>query len=122
MTITFKTACTRDCPDACGMIVTMEDGKAVRLQGDPDHPITQGFLCHRTSRFLDRQYSPDRLTQAHLRQEKSGRFHPIDMTDAMDLIAERMVQFRDESGGASILQYRCGGSMGIMKNVGDHFF
>src|SRR5262249_9533930 len=51
-----RTACTRDCPDACSMLVTVEDGRAVRLQGDPGDPITRGFLCERTSRFLDRQY------------------------------------------------------------------
>ena len=58
-----RTACTRDCPDACSMLVTVEDGRAVRLQGDPDDPVTRGFLCERTSRFLARQYSADRFTQ-----------------------------------------------------------
>ena len=119
---TLKTACTRDCPDACGIIATIEDGKVVRLQGDPDHPVTQGFLCYRTNRYLDLQYSPDRLTRPLVRREKSGRFEPIGWSDALDLTAEKMMQYREESGGASILQYRCGGSMGIMKHVGDHFF
>ena len=44
----LKTTSNRDCPDACSMIATVEDGRVTRLRGDPDHPITQGFLCHRT--------------------------------------------------------------------------
>ena len=115
-----RTACNRDCPDACGIIATIEDGRVTRLQGDPDHPVTQGFLCHRTSRFLDRQYSPDRLMQPLLRQ--GDGFQPIDWPTALDLIAEKILKFRDESGPASILHYRCGGSMGILKHVGDYFF
>ena len=57
-----RTTCNRDCPDTCGMIATIENGRVTRLQGDPEHPVTKGFLCHRTSRFLDRQYHPERLT------------------------------------------------------------
>ena len=117
-----KTACTRDCPDACSLLVTIEDGKAIRLQGDPDHPITQGFLCHRTSRYLDRQYSPDRMTKPLFRKSTNEDFKEIGWDDALDLLAEKMETFRAESGAASIMQYRCGGSMGIMKHVGDYFF
>ena len=58
----IRTACNRDCPDACGIVATVEDGRIVRLEGDPDHPVTRGFLCYRTSRFLERQYDPERLT------------------------------------------------------------
>ena len=115
-----KTACNRDCPDACGLIATIQDGRVTRLQGDPDHAVTQGFLCHRTSRFLDRQYAVDRLTQPLLRQ--GAGFHEIDWDEALDLVARQIVRFRQESGPASILHYRCGGSMGIMKHVTDYFF
>ncbi len=58
-----RTACTRDCPDACQIVATVEDGRITRLRGDPAHPITRGFLCYRTDHYLDRQYSPERLTQ-----------------------------------------------------------
>lgn len=118
----LKTACTRDCPDACGLIATVEDGRVTRLQGDPAHPVTRGFLCHRTSRFLERQYSTERLTKPQLRHGKSDTFSEISWPDAFDLVAEKMMACRDASGGASILQYRCGGSLGIMKHVGDYFF
>lgn len=118
----IRTACTRDCPDACGIIATVEDGKVVKLQGDPKHPITKGFLCHRTSRFLERQYSPNRLLTPLLRKEKSGTTEEISLNDALDLAAEKLRHFRDRFGGQSIMQYRCGGSIGIMKQLGDYFF
>ncbi|MFY9256103.1 MAG: molybdopterin-dependent oxidoreductase [Fuerstiella sp.] len=121
-TIKKKTACPRDCPDACGLIVTIENGQVVRLQGDPDHPITQGFICQRTSRFPDRQNSPSRLNRPLLRRHKGGEFEEITWTEALDLVAQKMLQFREESGAESIVHYRCGGSLGIMKHVGDYFF
>ena len=115
-----RTACNRDCPDACGIVATIRDGRVIRLQGDADHPVTRGFLCHRTSRFLDRHYSPDRLTQPLVRD--GDGFRPATWDECFDRIATTMLRFRDESGGASILQYRCGGSLGMMKHVGDYFF
>lgn len=115
-----RTACNRDCPDVCSIVATVEDGRVVRLQGDRQHPVTRGFLCHRTSRFLERQYDPDRLTTPMVRQ--GSDFEPISWDEALDLIANKMVQIRDESGGAAILHYRCGGSLGIMKHVTDYFF
>ncbi len=115
-----RSACNRDCPDACGLIATVSDGRVIRLQGDPDHPVTQGFLCHRTSRFLDRQYAPDRLLRPLLRDGEM--FREIDWQEALDLAAQQLLRFRAESGPASILHYRCGGSMGIMKHVTDYFF
>ena len=114
------TACNRDCPDACRIVATLEDGVITQLQGDPEHPVTQGFLCHRTSRFLERQYSPDRLTHPLVRRDND--FQEASWDEALDLIAEKMLQFRDESGAASILHYRCGGSLGMMKHITDHFF
>ena len=121
-TIRKKTACTRDCPDACGLIATVEDGRVVRLQGDPDHPITQGFICGRTARFPQQQNSSERLATPLLRRDKTSEFKQIAWTEALDLVAEKMRTIREESGAASILQYRCGGSLGLMKLVGDSFF
>ncbi|MCH2201438.1 MAG: molybdopterin-dependent oxidoreductase [Fuerstiella sp.] len=117
-----KTACPRDCPDACGLIVTIDNGRVVRLQGDPDHPITQGFICGRTTRYTERQNSSERLTRPLLRRSKSANFEAISWDNAFDVITERMLRYRQESGAESILQYRCGGSLGIMKHVGDYFF
>lgn len=54
-------ACPHDCPDACGVLITIEDGRATRIQGDPGHPVTRGFLCAKVAKYLDRVYSPDRV-------------------------------------------------------------
>jgi len=54
------TACNRDCPDACAIVATIEDGRITHFVGDPAHPVTRGFLSHRTNRYLERQYAPDR--------------------------------------------------------------
>lgn len=119
-TIQKRTACNRDCPDACGIIATIQDDRVVRLQGDPDHPVTRGFLCHRTSRFLSRQYHPERLTTPLLR--RGDQFEPISWDAALDQIASQMLKIRRESGPAAILNYRSGGSLGLMKHVTDYFF
>jgi anaerobic selenocysteine-containing dehydrogenase len=114
------TACNRDCPDACGIVATVEDGRITRLQGDKNHPITQGFLCQRTSRFLEHQYDPRRLTSPLRRV--GDHFEPVSWTTALDDIATRLLRIRAESGPAAILYYRCGGSMGILKGVVDYYF
>jgi anaerobic selenocysteine-containing dehydrogenase len=54
-------ACPHDCPDACGVLITVDDGRATRIQGDPEHPVTRGFLCAKVAKYLDRVYSPDRV-------------------------------------------------------------
>ena len=56
-----KTICMRDCPDACSIIATVEDGRVIRQRGDPDHGVTRGFLCARGNAYLKRQYDPARL-------------------------------------------------------------
>jgi anaerobic selenocysteine-containing dehydrogenase len=56
-----RAACPHDCPDACGVLITVEDGRAMKIQGDPEHPVTRGFLCAKVAKYLDRVYSPDRV-------------------------------------------------------------
>lgn len=116
----IRTACNRDCPDACGVVATVENGRVVRIQGDPDHPVTRGFLCYRTSRFLERQYDPNRLTTPLVR--RGERLVPLSWDDALDLAGEKMLRIKAESGAAAILHYRSGGSLGLMKHLSDFFF
>jgi anaerobic selenocysteine-containing dehydrogenase len=116
----IRTACNRDCPDACGVVATVENGRVVKIQGDPDHPVTRGFLCYRTSRFLERQYDPNRLTTPLVR--RGARLVPLPWDDALDLAAEKMLRIKTESGPAAIFHYRSGGSLGLMKHVSDFFF
>ena len=115
-----KTLCNRDCPDACGIVATVEDGRVTKIRGDKDHPITRGFLCYRTSLFLSTQYSADRLTTPLLRT--NGDFHPISWDEALDLAAERLTIIRRDSGPAAIFHYRSGGSLGLLKHLSDYFF
>jgi len=120
MQTTVRTACTRDCPDACGILATVEDGRVVGLRGDPAHPVTRGFLCERTSRYLQRQYDPNRLTVPLMRN--NGSFVAATWETALDFVAERLARIRDESGAEAVLHYRSGGSLGALKIVNDWFF
>ena len=64
-------ACPHDCPDTCAMLVTVENGRAVRVAGDPDHPFTDGFLCAKVNRYIERTYHEARLTSPK-RRNASG--------------------------------------------------
>lgn len=115
-----RTTCSRDCPDTCSIIATVDAGRVVALRGDPDHPVTRGALCHRTNQYLRTQYSSDRLTQPLLR--KSGTLTPVSWDEALDFIALGLEQTKREWGPASIIHYRSGGSLGISKLLCDYFF
>ena len=119
-TQTTRTVCNRDCPDSCSLVVTVEDGRAVRLSGDPDDPVTRGFICERTNRFLARQYSEDRFRSPLVR--RNGQLEPVSWDTALDLAAERLLQTRRNHGAESILHFRSGGSLGLLKGVSDHLF
>ena len=58
---TRRSVCALDCPDTCALLVNVEAGRAVWLRGNPDHPVTRGFLCAKVARYLERVYSPERL-------------------------------------------------------------
>ena len=111
-----KTVCNRDCPDACSIVAHVENGKVVQLGGDPEHEITDGFLCWRTNNFLPLQYSPERLTAPLLRGK------PVSWDEALDFAARELLRIRAESGPAAIFNYRSGGSLGALKHLVDYFF
>lgn len=115
-----KTSCNRDCPDACGIIATVEGGRITGIAGDPDHPVTRGYLCYRTNRFLERQYDPERLKAPLFRD--GSIFKQVGWEVALKRISETMLRIRKESGAAAIMSYRCGGSLGLMKHVNEYFF
>ena len=117
-----KTTCNRDCPDACSIVATVTDGRITHLGGDPDHPITQGFLCYRTSHFLNQQYAPGRLTSPLLRNPQTGRLEPVSWDHALSFAAEALLRIRAESGPAAIFHYRSGGTLGMVPKVVDLFF
>jgi anaerobic selenocysteine-containing dehydrogenase len=106
------TLCNRDCPDACAIVATIDGGRVTRIAGDREHPITQGFLCHRTSQFLRRQYAPDRLVTPLRR--RGGVLTPCSWDEALDVVAEGLSRIIVESGPAAIFHYKSGGSLGML--------
>jgi anaerobic selenocysteine-containing dehydrogenase len=104
----------------CGIVATVEGGKVTKIGGDPDHPVTRGFLCWRTNHFLETQYAPERLTTPLLR--KDGVLEPVSWDEALGFIAERLLRIRAESGPAAIFHYASGGSLGLVKKAVDLFF
>src|SRR5215471_18914482 len=108
--------CALDCPDACSVLVTVENGKATRLRGNPAHPITRGFLCGKVAQYLDREYSPDRLLYPRKRSgaKGEGRFTRISWEEALDTIAARLHAVAEEHGSEAILPYSYAGTMGLL--------
>ena len=112
-------ACPHDCPDTCATLVTVDQsGRATRIQGDPQHPVTSGFLCAKVNRYLERTYHPERLTTPLRRTgpKGSGRFEPCSWDDAIAAIASRLNAIRQGPDGAqAILPYSYAGTMGQLQ-------
>jgi len=102
------------------MLVQLEGGRATRLRGDPNHPVTRGFLCGKVSQYLDREYSPDRLLypQKRVGAKGSGRFERISWDEALDTIARRLSNVTDVFGPEAILPYSYGGTLGMLNGGG----
>ena len=115
-------ACPHDCPDACGVLITVEDGRATRIQGDPSHPVTRGFLCAKVAKYLDRVYSPDRVLYPLRREGPKGpraagahaSFERISWDEALHEIVGRFQQISAEFGSEAILPYSYGGTLGAL--------
>jgi anaerobic selenocysteine-containing dehydrogenase len=115
---TVRAVCPHDCPDACGLVVGVQDGRAVSLRGDRDHPFTQGFLCKKVARYLERVYHPGRLHYPMKRTgpKGSGRFARVSWDEALDLIAARFRAIAaSPEGPQAILPYSYAGTMGKLQ-------
>ena len=111
-----RAACPHDCPDTCAMLVTVKDGVAVKVQGDPTHPFTDGSLCTKVAHYTERTYSPDRL-QHPLRRvgpKGKGEFKRISWDEALDEIAARLKALAAENP-QSILPLSYAGTMGMLQ-------
>ena len=108
--------CALDCPDCCSVLVTVENDRGVKLRGNPDHPITRGFLCGKVAQYLEREYSPGRLLypQRRIGAKGEGRFERITWDEALDTIAARLQKIAATSGPEAILPYSYAGTMGLL--------
>jgi anaerobic selenocysteine-containing dehydrogenase len=120
-----RAVCTHDCPDSCGVLVTVDTatGRATRVQGDPAHPVTRGFLCGKVARYLDRVYSPERLLYPMKRRagvpkgplekgKESEAFERISWDEALRTVAKRLKATAAEFGPESVLPYSYAGTIG----------
>src|SRR5271163_603280 len=108
--------CALDCPDCCSLLINIDDGKGSQLRGNPDHPVTRGFLCGKVAKYLEREYSPDRLLypQRRIGAKGEGRFTRISWDEALDAIAARLKSAAAAFGPESILPYSYAGAMGYL--------
>ena len=120
------TVCSHDCPDSCAVLVTVDgSGRAVKVQGDPTQPVTQGFLCGKVAKYLDRVYAPDRILYPMKRKTGVAKgplarnreyeaFERVSWDEALDAIATRLQMVRDRYGPESILPYSYAGTIGVL--------
>ena len=116
MTRTVLGTCHHDCPDSCGWQVTVRDGVAVQLRGNPEHPFSQGELCPKVNRFLDRVHSPDRILHPLRRTgpKGSGELTRISWDEALDEIAGRLHALVAEHGAETVLPYSDAGNQSVL--------
>ena len=120
------TVCSHDCPDSCAVLVTVnEQGRAIKVAGDPAHPVTQGFLCGKVAKYLDRVYSPERVLYPLKRKpgvpkgplprgREQEAFERISWDEALNAIAARLAEIGDQYGPESILPYSYAGTIGVL--------
>ncbi|MEA2465687.1 MAG: hypothetical protein QOJ98_3434, partial [Acidobacteriota bacterium] len=98
------------------MLVTVEDGRATRIAGDPEHPVTQGFLCTKVAKYLERSYHEERLLYPQIRvgAKGEGKFRRASWDEALELIAMNLQRVIDEVGPQAILPYSYAGTMGLL--------
>ncbi|NUZ06645.1 molybdopterin-containing oxidoreductase family protein [Piscinibacter koreensis] len=118
MTVTsvVRAACPHDCPDTCAMLVTVEDGRAIKVHGDPAHPTTMGALCTKVSRYPERTYHPERVLHPLRRVGPKGskRFVRVSWDEALGDVAARLqsIAARDPE---AIVPYSYAGTMGLVQ-------
>ena len=118
-THTVHAACPHDCPDTCAMRVTVEHGRVVRIQGDPEHPSTQGTLCTKVSRYAERSYHDERVLHPMKRvgSKGRGRFERVSWDAALNEIAARLksIAARGPDAAQAIVPYSYAGTMGLLQ-------
>jgi anaerobic selenocysteine-containing dehydrogenase len=116
----FPSVCSLDCPDQCGLLVHKQDGKMVKIQGDPNHPVTKGNICNKVRNMTERIYDPKRLKYPMKRTgaKGEGKFEPISWDEAIETIAAKWKELIQTDGPESILPYSFYGNMGRLSAEG----
>jgi len=120
-----RSVCPHDCPDTCGLLVGVEDGRVLSVQGDPEHPFTRGAICVKVNHYPERLYSPLRVLHPLKRTgpKGAGEFERISWDQALDEIVHQYKQIISDSGGEAILPYSYAGTMGVVQfHAGHPFF
>jgi anaerobic selenocysteine-containing dehydrogenase len=120
-----RSVCPYDCPDTCGLLVEVENGRAIRVTGDHEHPYTRGYLCPKMLHYERTVHSPRRLTTPLVRTgpKGAGEFRPVSWDEAIAAIAGRWREIIARHGSEAILPYSYAGTMGlIQRNSGHPFF
>jgi anaerobic selenocysteine-containing dehydrogenase len=125
--LVVRGACHHDCPDTCAWLTTVKNGKVVRFEGDPDHPLTRGRLCDRMSGYpTDVTFNPERLLHPLKRvgAKGEGRFERVTWEQALDEVAARLKSVVAEHGATSVLPYSYAGTEGLLqgKSLDRRFF
>ncbi|HEY6009751.1 MAG TPA: molybdopterin-dependent oxidoreductase, partial [Geobacteraceae bacterium] len=112
-----RSVCPYDCPDTCGLLVTVAGGRAVQVGGDPEHPYTRGTLCPKMVHYEETVHSPRRLTTPLARSgpKGSGSFRPISWDEAIAAVARRWQETIERFGAEAILPYSYAGTMGLVQ-------
>ena len=123
----YKSVCPYDCPDACGLIVSVDDNKVISVRGDRDHAFTRGTLCPKMAHYEKVIHSPLRLKSPMKRVGKKGigedQYTRISWDEALDAIVNNFKETIDTYGSESILRYSYAGTMGVIQSpAADYFF
>lgn len=116
----IKTACSLNCWDACGIEVTMDNNEIVKIQGDPEHPITKGFICQKGVKHIERVTSPNRITTPL--KKVNNKWISITWNEAIKEIASKLKDIQKKYGPSSLIHYKDAGHGGLLKNIDTAFF
>ncbi|HET8724813.1 MAG TPA: molybdopterin-dependent oxidoreductase [Anaeromyxobacteraceae bacterium] len=121
---TVRATCPFDCPDACGLLVDVEGGRALKVRGDPEHPYSQGSLCPKVNGYERSVHHPGRLLTPMLRDGRKGegRFRPVSWDEAIRRVAAGLREVADRHGPEAILPYSYAGTMGLVQRNASHAF
>jgi len=119
-----RSVCPFDCPDACGLLVSVENGVATAVSGDPGHPVTRGLLCAKMNHYEKTVHSPRRLTTPLRRvgTKGAGEFEPISWEEALATICSRWQDVIVSHGAEAVLPYSYAGTMGLVQRNSGHAF